>query len=506
MPSQSQPAPRSLGNGHAPSSDTGPGARGGPDRLVPVILSGGSGSRLWPLSRDSMPKQLWPLASQRTLLQEALSRARGPLPGGVLLAPPLVVCNDRHRFVVAAQLQAAGAGDARLLLEPSGRNSAPAVAAAALLLAEEDPEALVWVLPCDSVLADLAPLHARLPLAAAAARRGHVVCFGARMPPVDGRGPRLRVGAMLDEVPGVFRVAGFEDDAGAAAGGELPDARNLLWRTGMIVATAMALLRAIGAGAPEVVRRAAPAVARRRHERDFIRLDAESFDACPEIGLEEVIAAGDSSAVVVPVDLERSAIVGWDGLWRAGQRDPEGNVVLGDAVLLRAEDCYVRSEGPLTAVIGLRDIVVVATGDAVLAMHRDRADELREVVERLRRIGRREGVAHRRAARPWGHCESLALDGRYQVKRLVVRPGGALGLRRHLHRAEHWVVVEGTALVTCDGKERVLRESESIHLPLGAIHRLENPGLIPLTLIEVQLGSYLGDDDVVGTAEGCVPA
>ncbi|HET6610046.1 MAG TPA: mannose-1-phosphate guanylyltransferase/mannose-6-phosphate isomerase [Rhodopila sp.] len=461
-------------------------------RIVPVILSGGSGTRLWPVSRESFPKQLWPLVSDRTMMQETASRA-----AGAKFAPPIVVCNNEHRFLIAEQLRAVGIEDARIVLEPVGRNSAPAIAAAAALVAEEDPDAVLWMMAADASIADLPALYVALDAAVAAARAGYVVTFGMKpTAPETGYG-YIELGAPLSDAAGVHAVARFLEKPDAATAERfLQDGRHL-WNSGMFVFTARALLQEIEMHAPTVLPPVLQAVKGRTTDLDFIRLGAEAFAASPSISLDYAVAERTQKAAVVPADLGWSDVGSWSALWDLGDKDTAGNVAVGDVVLEGAEDCYVRSDGMLAAVVGLKDAVVVVTEDAVLAMHRSMAQDVKKVVDRLKAAGRPEATAHNLTYRPWGYYESLIQGDRFQVKRIVVHPGRQLSLQSHYHRAEHWVVVNGTARVTRDQDVVILRENESIYLPLGCVHRLENPGKIPLTLIEVQSGAYLGEDDIV---------
>jgi mannose-1-phosphate guanylyltransferase/mannose-6-phosphate isomerase len=460
--------------------------------IVPVILSGGSGTRLWPVSRESFPKQLWPLVSERTLLQETAQRAAGRD-----FAPPVVVCNQEHRFLIAEQLRAVGIRDARIVLEPVGRNSAPAIAAAAVLVAEDDPDAVLLMLAADHVIGDTAALHRSFAAAAAAARAGHIVTFGMRpTAPETGYG-YIELGAALDDAPSAFAVRRFIEKPDAPTAARLATDRQHLWNSGMFVFTARTLLDEMAAHAPDVLDAVRRAVAERREDLDFIRLGVEAFAASPSISLDYAVAERTTRAAVVPADIGWSDVGSWGALWELGEKDADGNVAVGDVLLESARNCYVRSDGMLAAVVGLKDAVVVVTEDAVLAMHRDHAQDVKLVVDRLKAAGRHEAVAHNRLYRPWGFFEGLIQGDRFQVKRLVVKPGCKLSLQKHFHRAEHWVVVQGSALVTRDEDTLLVRENESAYLPLGCVHRLENPGKIPLTLIEVQSGAYLGEDDIV---------
>ena len=458
--------------------------------IVPVILSGGTGTRLWPVSRESFPKQLWPLVSDRTMLQETAMRARGPR-----FTAPIVVCNQEHRFLIAEQMRAVGIGDARIVLEPVGRNSAPAITAAALLA--PSPDSVLWMMAADAAIDRNEALLEALDKAVVAARGGRVVTFGMQPHRAETAYGYIEVGPELADAPGVHALARFIEKPDAARAAELAGSGRHLWNSGMFVFTARTLLAEMRAHAPEVVTAVELAIANRTQDLDFIRLDPAAFAACPNISLDYAVAERTEHAAVVPASLGWSDVGSWDALWEKMPKDANGNALVGDVVLEGSENCFVRSDGVLTAVVGLQDVVVVVTRDAVLAMHRDRAQDVKKVVDRLRAEKRHEAVAHNRMYRPWGFYESLILDKRFQVKRIVVNPGQKLSLQKHFHRAEHWVVVDGIALVTRDADEILVRENESIYLPLGCVHRMENPGRIPLTLIEVQSGSYLGEDDII---------
>ena len=460
------------------------------DAIVPVILSGGSGTRLWPVSRESFPKQLWPLVSERTMLQDTALRARGPG-----FAAPTVVCNNEHRFLVADQMRAAGIDNPLIVLEPVGRNSAPAITAAALLA--PSPDSVLWMMAADSAIADPNALQDALARAVKAARAGRIVTFGMQPHRPETAYGYIEVGPELAEAPGVFNLSRFVEKPNAATAAELVGGGKHLWNSGMFVFTARTLLREMQEHAPEVLAAIEQAVAAKKQDLDFTRLDPAAFAACPSISLDYAVAERTSRAAVVPTSIGWSDVGSWDALWERLPKDADGNAAVGDALLEGSENCFVRSDGILTAVVGLQDAVVVVTRDAVLAMHRDRAQDVKRVVDRLRASGRQEAVAHNRAYRPWGFYESLIQGDRFQVKRIVVNPGHKLSLQKHFHRAEHWVVVNGSAVVTRDNDEVLVRENESIYLPLGCSHRLSNPGRIPLTLIEVQSGSYLGEDDIV---------
>ena len=460
-------------------------------KIVPVILSGGSGTRLWPLSRKSFPKQFWPLISDRSMLAETALRA-----ASAAFAPPLVVTNQDHRFVVAEQLRDAGVAGATIVLEPAGRNSAPAICAAALLVAETAPEAVLWIMPADAAIADLPALAAAIEAASAAARAGWFVTFGMQpTAPETGYGYIAR-GAALADLPGVFRLDRFIEKPDAAKARALLAAGGNLWNSGMFMFSAATLLAEMERHAPEVLAAARAAAGAKTTDLDFIRLGA-AFGTAPDISIDYAIAEKTDKAVVVPAAIGWSDVGSWAALAEIATKDLNGNFALGDVVIEDSANSYARSDGVMTALLGVRDLIVVTTQDAVLVAHKEHAQDVKKIVERLKAEKRPEADLHNRTYRPWGFYESLIHGDRFQVKRIVVSPGHKLSLQKHYHRAEHWVVVAGCAAVTCDAEVRLVRENESIYLPLGCIHRLENPGKIPLTVIEVQSGPYLGEDDIV---------
>ncbi len=460
--------------------------------VVPVILSGGSGSRLWPVSRASFPKQLWPLISEHTMLQETALRG-----AGLGFAPPIIVCNQEHRFLIAEQLREAGIDNARIVLEPVGRNSAPALAAAALLVAEDDPQAVLWMMAADSAITKPEALAGAVNAAVSAALCGRLVTFGMKpVRPETGYG-YIEAGAPLPGLPGVRALAAFVEKPDLERAAELVASGRHLWNSGMYVFTAETLLEEMQLYAPAVLAAARRAVEARSSDLHFIRLDGPSFMQAPDISIDYAVAEHTHRAAVISADLGWSDVGSWDALWDISPKDETGNVAVGDVFLEHTQNCYVRSDGIVTAVTGLQDAIVVVTEDAVMVTHRDRAQDVKKVVERLRACGRHEAVAHNRVYRPWGFQESLTSGDRFKVNRVMISPGGKLSLQKHYHRAEHWVVVGGVALVVRDGEEILVRENESIYLPLGSEHRVCNPGRIPLILIEVQSGAYLEEDDIV---------
>jgi len=394
-------------------------------------------------------------------------------------------------------LRAAAIGSAQIVLEPVGRNSAPAVTAAALIAMETNPDAILCVMPADSAIGDVPALHLALASAAAAARAGRIVTIGIRPTrPETGYG-YIEQGLPFDAAPGAFEISQFIEKPSRERAAELIASGDYLWNAGMFIFAAATLRAELEAHAPEVLQCVAEAVKAGRRERGFLWLDQAAFAACPSISLDYAVAERTVLGVVVPANLNWSDVGSWEALWDMGAKDDAGNVAIGDVLLEGAENCYVRSTGQLTVVVGVKDAVVVAAGDAILVLHKDRSQDVKAIVERLRRSGRSEAVTHNRVPRPWGYYESIATGARFQVKRILVNPGAELSLQKHFHRAEHWVVVEGSGLITQEDKEYLVGENQSAFLPLGCVHRIKNPGRIPLVFIEVQSGSYLGEDDIV---------
>jgi mannose-1-phosphate guanylyltransferase / mannose-6-phosphate isomerase len=462
-------------------------------KIRPVLLCGGTGSRLWPLSREGYPKQFLALGSERSLLQDTALRVADP----ERFAAPIIVCNYEHRFLVAEQLRACDVQPAAILLEPEGRNTAPAVALAALTaLSLDGPDGVMLVLPSDHIIADT-DAFAEAVAAAAAIGSGHLVTFGiAPASPETGYG-YIRVGEPLEGAENAYRVRAFVEKPARALAERYLAEGGYLWNGGLFLFGVGTILAELERHAPDVRAAAGRALSRSASDLGFRIVDRAAFAEAPPVSIDVAVMERTERAVVVSTAFGWSDVGVWSALWDIGAKDARGNVARGDALFEDAQDCYVRSDGHLTAVVGLSGAVVVATDDAVLVAARDRVQDVKAVVERLRRAKRPEALLHRTVHRPWGNYRRLHIEDRVQVKCIVVAPGGRLSLQKHHHRAEHWVVVKGTARVTRGEEEVLVYENQSIYIPIGAVHRLENPGNIPLHVIEVQSGSYLGEDDIV---------
>jgi mannose-1-phosphate guanylyltransferase/mannose-6-phosphate isomerase len=458
--------------------------------LTPVILSGGAGTRLWPLSRELYPKQLLPLVGRHTMLQETVRRLEG-----IETSAPMVVCNEAHRFLVAEQLRLINCAARAIVLEPKGRNTAPAIALAAhAALAADEGDVLLLVLPADHVIRDVASFQRSVLTASALARDGYLATFG--VVPADaetGYGYIRRGGAAA----GGYRIAEFVEKPETVRAQAFIASGEYYWNSGMFLFRARRYLEELEKYAPDIALVCRNAFASATRDLDFTRVDANTFEPCRSESIDYAVMEKTADAVVVPLDAGWSDVGSWASLHAACERDAKGNTLCGDVVIEDTENSYIYSESRLVATVGLRDAIVVETKDAVLVTTHERVQEVKQLVGRLKAEGRYEHSLHREVFRPWGSYDSIDNGERFQVKRLVVRPGGVLSLQMHHHRAEHWVVVSGTARITRGDEVFLLEENQSTYIPVGVRHRIENPGRIPLHIIEVQSGSYLGEDDIV---------
>jgi mannose-1-phosphate guanylyltransferase/mannose-6-phosphate isomerase len=462
------------------------------DPLVPVILSGGAGTRLWPLSRELYPKQLLPLLSDVSLLQETVLRSHGER-----FHQPLLVCSAEHRFVIAEQLRVIGIRPKAIVLEPVARNTAPSVAAAALILAARDPNTLMLVLPSDHMIDDSAAFHEAVDAAAAVARRGYLVTFGVTPDrPETGYG-YIKQGEPLDASGENFAIERFVEKPDLPTAERYLSEGEWLWNSGMFVFPAQLFLDELARFEPEMLKAVRESVRRSHLDLEFVRLAEDEFPHAPAKSVDYAVMERTDRAAVVPIKLGWSDVGTYSALWEMGTQDASGNVVLGDVISHDSSGCYLRGDGVLVATLGLTDSVVVATGDVVLVADKHRAQDVKALVDLLRAGGRPEALSHKTVFRPWGHYQSIDVGPAYQVKHITVKPGHKLSLQKHAHRAEHWVIVSGVAEVTRGDEVIRMGERMSLDVPVGCVHRLANPGPDMLHLIEVQTGDYLGEDDIV---------
>lgn len=472
--------------------------------IQPVVLSGGSGTRLWPLSREKYPKQLLPLIGEDSLLQATVRRVEGI--AGVELAAPLVVCNEEYRFVIAEQLRVMGKSGT-VVLEPSGRNTAPALAIAALEAIKSGADPVLLVMPADHVIVDTQAFQEAVRKGAVLAESGVVVTFGITPDaPETGYG-YIQSGDAVGSGD-AKRIARFVEKPDARTAQSYLDQGTYSWNSGLFMVRASVWLSALKVCRPDITQACERAWAEGSADGEFVRVGKEAFGLCPSDSIDyavmERVAAGQTAGssklpmgVVIPLAAGWSDVGAWEALWDVLPKDADGNVAQGDVMLHDSRNTLALSEGRLIACVGVDDLIVVETADAILVAHKNKTQDVKKIVDRLKGAGRTEGQTHRKVFRPWGWYDSVDAGERFQVKRIVVKPGAALSLQMHHHRAEHWIVVSGTAKVTQGDKTFLLSENESTYIPLGTTHRLENPGKVALEMIEVQSGSYLGEDDIV---------
>lgn len=466
--------------------------------VIPVIMAGGSGTRLWPLSRQLHPKQFLPLLGERTMLQETCERL-----SGIEHQPPLFICGEDHRFTVAEQLRQGGFQFNHILLEPEGRNTAPAVALAALQAVKaalendsSENEPILLVLAADHVITNNQAFEVAVSSALPFAQEGKLVTFGiVPQAPETGYG-YIRTGDCLDSSV-AMKVDEFVEKPDLKTAEAYLSSGQYLWNSGIFMFKASQFLSELEAQRPDILEVCRQSMEKASVDIDFIRPDADTFITCPEDSIDYAVMEKTESAVVVPMDCGWSDVGSWSALWEVSEKDVNGNATKGDVLTLDSKDCFIQSNHKLVATIGLEGVVIVESDDAIMVADKNRVQDVKAIVAQLKEQGRSEASLHRKVYRPWGSYDGIDSGERFQVKRIVVKPGGKLSLQMHHHRAEHWIVVSGTAVVTKGGKEFILSENESTYIPIGETHRLENPGAIPLEMIEVQSGSYLGEDDIV---------
>jgi mannose-1-phosphate guanylyltransferase/mannose-6-phosphate isomerase len=469
--------------------------------LQPVILSGGSGTRLWPLSREQYPKQLLPLAGAETMLQATALRVRDGGTSFALTAAPIVVCNEEYRFVTAEQLRAVGRATPHIVLEPVGRNTAPALTLAALLAHEAEADPILLVMPADHVIQDTAAFQQAISRGIAHAVAGTMVTFGIVADrPETGYG-YIQRGQQIDDA---HVIARFVEKPDAVTAQAYIDSGEYLWNSGLFMMRASVWLRAIDHFQPVMAQACRAAFADGRQDHDFYRIDKAAFEKCPSDSIDYAVMEklADSAALgiegrIIPLSAGWSDVGAWDALWQVSDKDAAGNVLRGDVLLEQAADNLVFAQSRLVAGVGIDNLVIVETPDAVLVAAKDKMQAVKQIVAQLKHSKRPEAITHRKIHRPWGWYDSIDAGERFQVKRIVVNPGSSLSLQMHHHRAEHWIIVKGTARITRGEEVFLLSENQSTYIPLGVTHRLENPGKFPLEMIEVQSGSYLGEDDIV---------
>ena len=458
--------------------------------ILPVIMAGGTGSRLWPLSRQLNPKQFLKLCGDSTLLQQTLSRL-----DGLHTSAPSIICNEDHRFMVAEQLRQLTVKNASILLEPVGRNTAPAIALAALNATRNGQDPVMLVLAADHFIADQSAFQQAVKEAEELALQDKLVTFGiVPTQPETGYGYIQRGSALPEQG---YQVARFVEKPDSATAQGYLDSGDYYWNSGMFMFKASVYLQALQEFRSDILDACKRAFEAGSQDLDFVRVDAAAFADCPDDSIDYAVMEKTRDAAVIPLDAGWSDIGSWSALWEIGTTDEQGNVCKGDVLNIGSSNSLVYAESKLVATVGVDNLVVVETKDAVLVAHKDRVQDVKKVVEAIKNDGRHEHMNHREVYRPWGVYDSIENGERYQVKRITVKPGAKLSVQMHHHRAEHWVVVSGTARVTIGDKTFLVTENESTFIPIGEVHALENPGKIPLELIEVQSGSYLGEDDIV---------
>lgn len=457
--------------------------------MIPVILSGGSGTRLWPLSRRHYPKQFLSLVSSHTMIQETLLR----LSGIANLQAPIAVCNEDHRFMMAEQLRQIDVKPSAIILEPLGRNTAPAVALAALSAKSEDD--VLLVLPADHVIENIQAFQQAVNQAKLLAEQGFLVTFG--IVPTEAETGYGYIKRSTEVVEAAYKVASFVEKPNLETAKSYLESGDYYWNSGMFAFTAGSFLKELEKFNPDMLEKCQLALKSAKIDMDFVRLDKEIFASCHSDSIDYAVMEKTAKAVVIPMDAAWNDVGTWSALWDVTAKDSSGNAIMGDVFTVNTHNSFIHAHSKLVTVVGLDNVIVVETDDAVMIAAKDKVQDVKDIVDQLKAQSRSEADIHRKAYRPWGHYDLVDTGERHQTKRIVVKPGAKLSLQKHHHRAEHWVVVKGTALITKGDEQILISENESTYIPLGVVHCLENPGVIPLEIVEVQSGSYLGEDDII---------
>ncbi len=461
--------------------------------IIPVILAGGSGTRLWPLSRELYPKQLIDIYNEDTMLQNTVLR----LEGIEMMGSPIVVCNEEHRFMTAEQLRKIKVDPFAIILEPVGRNTAPAIALAALKAMENKEDPILLVLPADHVIEKIDDFHAVIQAGLKYAQKDNLITFGIiPRSPETGYG-YIKKGELLEKETGASKIEKFVEKPDLFTAKNYIESGSYCWNSGMFMFQASAIIKELENHAPDMMSLCRKVIATGVQDLDFFRLSLEGFKDIPSDSIDYAVMEKTSKGIMIPLDAGWNDLGSFDALWQTGEKDGNLNVIKGDVLTHDVKESYINSESSLIAAVGIEKFVIVETKDAILVAPRDRVQDVKKIVKQLKDLNRDESVTHRKVYRPWGSYETMDIEPRFQVKRITVKPGAKLSLQKHFHRAEHWTVVSGSAIITRGEKQMLLKEDESTYIPLGTLHRLENPGKIPLELIEVQSGSYLGEDDIV---------
>ncbi len=458
--------------------------------MIPVILSGGSGTRLWPLSRKMYPKQFIELLSEHTLFQETLLRLKR-LP----IKDPIVVCNEEHRFIVAENLQNIKGQASSIILEPAGRNTAPAIAAAAHAAMEADKDAILLVLPADHTIDNIEELEKSVLKANKLAQDGYIVTFGIKPKTAHTGYGYIEKGAVIEG--DAYKISAFKEKPEQKQAEDYLKSGDMLWNSGMFCFKASVFLEELKKQNPDIVKHTKESVAKAVKDLDFLRLDKEAFEKCDSISIDYAVMEHTALGAIMALNVEWNDIGSWDSLWGSLEKDENGNSIQGDVYAEDSKNNLIIGGKRLISTLGVDNLVIIDTQDAILVADKSKSQDIKKIVDKLVTEERSEILHHRTVYRPWGHYDSICMGARDQVKRITVKPGAKLSIQKHFHRAEHWVVVKGTAHVTKGDEVLTLSENESVYLPLGIVHALENPGRIPLEIIEVQTGSYLGEDDIV---------